>query len=259
MADMPHILQCRTLLSRAYDSACNFMEGVDRCFQYGDLEEARKMAIIEKVKEKDFTQLNGYLAQMNDFLLQCDIPYNDFEILINGIIGMMIKQAASARVHSVVGALTGTAVAISIIITGPLGPLVLAIGSVLAGSAVAGGARATGAAATATGAAATLEARSVLRKMLDSSSRLGEDMHKVKEMLNKINDYQQCISSEDTASESVDMDTLVCMFEILLTSIKEGRKIFEKIERNVKDIEKLFNGMLKVTVARYKFALMCSR
>ena len=51
------LLECRTLLSKAYDSACNFMEAVGRCFQYGDLDDDRRMAIIEEVKKEDFTQL----------------------------------------------------------------------------------------------------------------------------------------------------------------------------------------------------------
>lgn len=45
-------LECRTLLSKAYDCACVFMDRVEKCLDYGDLKDTRREEIKANATSK---------------------------------------------------------------------------------------------------------------------------------------------------------------------------------------------------------------
>lgn len=269
------VLQCKTLLLKAYNSACSFMNTMEKCFEYGNLTNDLKITIIEGVKKKNFDKLNSYLEQINRYFSQCDTFHVDFKKLIKNAISMsgecntlssykrfqaaggknMSKWGRVARGVGIVVGMSGVAGAAAMAGFFSFGfgtPVLLAIGT-----AASGGATATGAAATLVGGKISTagdhyqklekgfkEIASKFEEMLDTASNLDVDINKINEVLKgmKNNEFNISENVKKKPSECVDIDTLLRCFEILIESIKKERKSIEEIKKKMEDYGKYLNG-----------------
>lgn len=262
-----NVLECRTLLSKAYNCACLFMDRVEKCLEYGDLKQQRRNEIKENARNGDFTKAISYLNQLRRFFEQCGTCYTAFEGFNNSAISLSGKSVVicnDKKGECSGGQTTTTAgkVLMGLGVAAGVGGLAAVAGIFTFGI---GTPLVLGAAATATGVGGTgaviagnavrsrgehytrleQEFRKIgakFEKMRDVAGTMDEKMDKVKSSLSAM-EYDHTNVSKNTTKE--DIDTFNSVFETLLTDIAQERKKLKAIKYVVVKSKEELNNIEK--------------
>lgn len=260
-------LECRTLLSKAYNCASNFMDRVEKCFRYGNLSQEEKEDIKENVEKGDFMKVNSYFDQLRRFFKQCDKCYKKFEgfnTLANKSCTKSIEMCEQKRKGSSGGttqsagkfimglgitaattaAVGGVAVVAGLFTFGIGTPIVLGLS--VAGSAVGAATAIAGNAIKNIGdhyAQLEKEFRKIndnFDRMRNLAERLDADMHKVRELLAKMD-----MNNENTINApQKDLNRFNKMFENLLEDFKNDGETIKETQKNMNMSKKAVDNIM---------------